>query len=123
MYLMTLSLDLSVNQILQFMEQAKFSQNSYLILESGHRVLIDRLLSQQNFKLLVDGLDSQDIQFKIKCINALLEAAKIEINPGILATQEIIKKLVDCLVDLCDYPSSESQSLRALFLLNIDGIL
>jgi hypothetical protein len=120
---MTLSLDLSVNQILQFMEQAKFSQNSYLILESGHRVLIDRLLSQQNFKLLVDGLDSQDIQFKIKCINALLEAAKIEINPGILATQEIIKKLVDCLVDLCDYPSSESQSLRALFLLNIDGIL
>jgi hypothetical protein len=105
------------------MEQAQSSQNKYLILESGHRVLIDRLLSQRNFKLLMDGLDSKDLMFKIKCINALLEAVKIEINPGMLATQEIIKKLVESLVDLHEYPSSQSQSLRVLFLLNIDGIL
>lgn len=58
---------------------------------------------------------------KFKCSNALLEAAKIEMNHGILATEEILQKLVNGLGDLKEYPSVESQSLRTLHLLNIDG--
>ena len=84
--------------------------------------MIDRLLSQQNYKLLVNGLDSQDLEFKKKCINGLLEAAKIEMNQGMLANQEIIQKLVHGLVGLKEYPSCESNSLHILYLLNIDGI-
>lgn len=84
--------------------------------------MVDRLLSQQNYRLLVNGLDSKDLEFKNKCINGLLEAAKCEMNQGLLANQEIIQKLVHGLVGLKEYPSCESKSLHALYLLNIDGI-
>ena len=89
---------------------------------SGNRVLIDRLLSHDNFKTLIDGLESKDLVLKFKCINALLEAAKLEMHRGLLATQEIICKLVKGLLDLADYSGAESNSLQALHLLNIDGI-
>ncbi len=93
-----------------------------MLIISGNRVLIDRLLSHQNSGILLDGLESRKLDVKFKCINALLEAAKFEMYHGILATQEIIDRLVKGLLDLGDYQSAESNSLHALYLLNIDGL-
>ena len=62
-----------------------------------------------------------DQVLKFECINAVLEAAKMEMNLVLLSTQEIICKLVKGLSDLPNCQSSERKLLQALHLLNIDG--
>ena len=88
------------------------------------RVLVDRLLSAPNFQILVDGLDSNSIEFRFKCISAILEALKFETNLELLGSQDIIRKLVQGL-DYLDDVNMESKLLHALYLilsLDSDGM-
>ena len=81
------------------------------------RVLVDRLLSEENYHILIDGLESKDLELKFKCVNGILEAIKLENNRGFLANQELIEKLTRGLVDVMEFSRVESKYLQALYLL------